>query len=92
MLFLLSYFAFIHVFRLCSALHSQKQKNPLLQISDLKGILHPILCHLFLGFLGRCYFLWQVAQHEERLFCSNAHKLPSVRPEDLKTERQDIIR
>lgn len=63
----------------------------LLQVTDLKGILYPVLSYLLLGLLGCCHLLWQVAEHKERLVCSDTNKLTRVGPKDLKTEREDTL-
>lgn len=65
------------------------QISSLLKVPDLKGILYPVLSYLLLGLLGCCHLLWQVAEHKERLVCSNTNKLSRVGPKDLKTERGD---
>lgn len=62
------------------------------KFSDLEGVLNPVFCHLFLGLLSCCNSLWHIAQHEERLICSDAHKLTGVRPEDLTAGRRDVTR
>lgn len=56
-------------------------------MTDLKGLLQSILCHLRLGLLGCSHFLWQVAQHKERLVRRNANKLARVGPEDLRAQQ-----
>lgn len=56
-------------------------------MTDLKGLLQSILCHLRLGLLGCSHFLWQVAQHKERLVCRNANELARVGPEDLRAQQ-----
>lgn len=70
------------------ALQKSEMKNEKIKKkSDLKGPLHSVLCHLRLGLLGFRHFLWQVAQHKERLVCRNANKLARVGPKDLRAQR-----
>lgn len=66
------------------ALLKSEMKN---EKSDLKGSLHAVLRHLRLQLLGCRHFLWQVAQHKERLVCRNANKLARVGPKDLRAQR-----
>lgn len=67
------------------------QTSTLLQVPDLEGILYPVLSYLLLRLLGCCHLLWQVAEHKERLVCSDTNKLTRVGPKNLKTEREDTL-
>lgn len=68
-------------------LKSEMKNENIKKKSDLKGPLHPVLRHLRLGLHGCRHFLWQVAQHKERLVCRNANKLARVGPKDLRAQR-----
>ena len=64
----------------------------LLSVSDLKGVLHTIFGHSFFWLQGCWHFLWQIAEHKERLTGGDTHQLSRVRPENLKTGGQKIVR